>query len=1124
MKKIVYIIIFLVVSHVSGQYNENVPWMNTVQKKSNSTKTTLSELSNAFNHYWKDKDFQKKGSGFKPFKRWESHWSKYLLADGTIATPDLIWKSWEQKQKMLKSELSDWQSIGPYTTNVKSGQGRVNTFIVDPNNPNIFYVGAPAGGIWKSTNSGVNWTPLSDQLPQIGVSGIAIDPNNSEIIYIATGDDDALDTYSIGVLKSTNGGRNWNITGLNFSTTTSTSNEIYIHPSNSNIIWVATSKGFYKSSNAGATWIKTGSGNVLDFKLKPGDPNTMYYVTANKFYKSVDGGSNFVNTAIGLPVSSSRFAIDVSEAKPDIVYLLSANSDTGRSFQGLYRSTDSGTSFTKTEEENDIFGSEQSWFDMALTVSPSDADQVFVGVLDIWSSTDGGNNFTKINDWRIPSGASYTHADIHFLRYFNNKLYAGTDGGIYQSPDNGLNFKDLTENLNISQYYRVATAKHSKNKVVGGLQDNGGFGYSNNNWNNYHDGDGMDCAVDPNHQNIYYGFSQFGGILNITYDGGVTEGGTVTNAPVNETDIENGDVGGEWITPMIINNEGILYAGYSKLHKLVNGEWEAVSSDVFGGDIDHLVIAQTNSDIIYVSEANKLFKSVDGGISFVKINFTFPRTISSIDINNQNSNIIYVSNSGYYGKIFKSTDGAASWTDITNNLPSEPKNVIKHQDQSLINDLYVGTSLGVYHINDNMTEWENYSNNLPNVPIEDIDINAEENTITVGTYGRGVWQSKIPVDKADTDVSLIKINSNNNIQCGGASLLITVKNNGLSAINQMELNYFIDDVSYVYGYTGNVSPSEIKEIELPFVDLGTIGGHSLQIEAVVANDAFVNNNILFAEFSTNYSGEGQYINTFGDVNEDQWLVITEGASNNLWQKGLSNKFNDAFDNAYATNISGNYSDETTSYLISPCYDLSQLENPVLKFDMAFDIEFEWDVLYLEYTLDNGENWEILGSKEDRNWYNSDFIDPERPITVGKQWTGQETEIKEYSYDLAAWNNESDIMFRFVFASDWAENGEGASIDNFTIAATGISLSNNKIDQNTFSIFPNPLSSEFNIQRASFGNMHIAVYDVTGKLIFSERNILDTFYTVKLPQNMAKGIYFLKIVEGNMQIAKQLMVQ
>jgi hypothetical protein len=192
--------------------------------------------------------------------------------------------------------------------------------------------------------------------------------------------------------------------------------------------------------------------------------------------------------------------------------------------------------------------------------------------------------------------------------------------------------------------------------------------------------------------------------------------------------------------------------------------------------------------------------------------------------------------------------------------------------------------------------------------------------------------------------------------------------------------------------------------------------------------------------------------------------------------------------------------------------------------MAFDIELEWDVLYVEYTLDKGENWEILGSVNDPNWYNSNFIDPERPITVGKQWTGTDTEKKEYSYNLSALNNENNIMFRFVFASDWAENAEGVTIDNFTIDATSIVLANDKIDNNGFNIFPNPSSSEFNIQRLGFENMKVSVYDMTGKLVFIQDDISDSYYTLKLPKNISKGIYFLKIVEGNKQIAKQIMIK
>ena len=267
-----------------------------------------------------------------------------------------------------------------------------------------------------------------------------------------------------------------------------------------------------------------------------------------------------------------------------------------------------------------------------------------------------------------------------------------------------------------------------------------------------------------------------------------------------------------------------------------------------------------------------------------------------------------------------------------------------------------------------------------------------------------------------------------------------------------------------------------------------------------------------------------YVNTFGDVNEDIWLTETKGSSRNLWERGetTTSKFRSVFDNVYATNPDGDYFDLTTAYLISPCYDLSRLQNPILKFDMVFDIEEDWDVLYMEYSTDSGETWSILGSADDPNWYNSDFIDPDRPITVGSQWTGTELLPRQYSYDLSALANETTVVFRFVFASDQSVTGEGAAIDNFSIDASAV-LAADDFSKHNFQLYPNPSSSVFYISRQGVEDMQISVYDITGRLVHQEKNITKSVYGLDLSR-VKSGLYFLKVSEGNRQLTTRILKQ
>ena len=167
----------------------------------------------------------------------------------------------------------------------------------------------------------------------------------------------------------------------------------------------------------------------------------------------------------------------------------------------------------------DIYESSQAWFDLAFAVSDTNENEIYSGVLNIWKSSDGGNNFIKLNDW-FTRNETYTHADIHFLKFYNNELYVGSDGGFFKSSDQGSTFSDMTADMAIGQFYRVSVSKQNANKFAGGTQDNGGFAYFNQ-WNNYHGGDGMESVIDPNNDNLYYGFMQLGQTLFVNENSGM---------------------------------------------------------------------------------------------------------------------------------------------------------------------------------------------------------------------------------------------------------------------------------------------------------------------------------------------------------------------------------------------------------------------------------------------------------------------------------------------------------------------------------------------------------------------------------------------------------------------------
>jgi hypothetical protein len=265
------------------------------------------ETQAAFENYWAGKTIQK-GKGYKSFKRWEHYMKPRVYPSGDVTLPSKNYTNYKQWESDLaaagipKSTNGNWSIIGPIGKPTGGGAGRLNFIRFDPTNSNTIWVGAPDGGLWKTTNGGTSWATNTDQLSTIGVSDVAIDPTNTQTMYLATGDSDGGDTYSIGLLKSTDGGNTWNTTGLTWATNLGrTIGRVLVNPSNPQIILVFSSAGIYRSTNGGSTFTTaTGSFTTSDGEFKPGDPNTVY-ACGTSFKRSTDGGATW--TAVTVPLT-----------------------------------------------------------------------------------------------------------------------------------------------------------------------------------------------------------------------------------------------------------------------------------------------------------------------------------------------------------------------------------------------------------------------------------------------------------------------------------------------------------------------------------------------------------------------------------------------------------------------------------------------------------------------------------------------------------------------------------------------------------------------------------------------------------------------------------------------------
>jgi len=1042
----------------------------SVQDNQKSQDPNLPLITRKFNaivaneaSYWQNIDKFAKGSGYKPYMRFKYFWEDYAR---TGINPEVSW--WnaylEEQHRRPATDNSQWSLVGEtaytYTSGLE-GKGRVNAIAVDPNNPDIIYVGAPAGGLWKTTDGGQTWTPLTDNMPFAGVSAIAIDPQNSDVIYIGTGDDDALNTPSMGIFKSTDGGITWQASGNSANTVMNYVADIIVNPANPNIIIAATSDGVIRTIDGGTTWVNVLSFSSRSIRMHPGNPNIVYAITHTRFWRSTDGGATWTQITNGLPseYSVDRMVMDVTPAAPGNVYVYANN---GTDFIGFYVSHDSGQSFSRTAENDDLTESQQAWYDLEIGVSDTDPNLIIKGELNLMRSTDGGNNFTLINNWSRQNNA-YTHADIHFVKYFNGVLYVGTDGGIYRSTDNGNNFENLNDGLAISQVYRISIRPGQNNtKVVGGLQDNGGMAKIDRHWNLFHIADGMDNVIDLYNPSIAYSMIYFGLAVAKTINGGYSS-----------TWISGLPEYGLWVTPMTISPANEIYSAGYAVYKLQNDNWQQVTSNSFNDKVQILKFIPDSSMVVYAGVGNDLYKSTDGGMNFQLVHH-FLDYIKGITMNRDGSELWVA----LFNNVFYSNDGS-TWTDISSGLPSGVKiNDIEYHFFSSPAVLYAATDMGVYR-KTGSNDWERFSTGLPSTIVTDLELDYNSDYLYASTYGRSVWRTPVDHHSPGWDLTILSTELNADLHCNPVSeITFSIKNNGSQTVNQFDYSCQVNGQNTASTWNGNLAANDTVSLTVSLPDTLVLGAFRLQLEINEAHDQVNENNITNATLLINKTESLPFSYDFEQTGHDM-LAYAGTVTASTWERAVPSGqiLNTATSgtHAYCTNPSGDYNNGTMDYLYLPCLDFSRAQNTQIQFDLAFDIENEWDALYMEYSTD-GHIWEVLGTANDSNWYNNSAT---RGACVGAQWTGSQSVMQTYSHSLNFLNGEPQVYLRFVMASDAYVTGEGAVIDNLEIS--GI-LSTGKIVKNaSIQLFPNPAPELLHItaNEPIFG---ISIFTATGQQI------------------------------------------
>ncbi len=827
----------------------------------------------AYEAYYKTHEFTKNGH-----TQYYKHWIRTIAQEPTGVFTGV--KDWATAKKELAkytrqkraqnatlSPTSQWECIGPYDYDQEAasrsyapGAAHVYTIKKAPSNGDIFYCGTSDGGVFKSTNHGANWTLMTRDYPITDVVSLEIDPNNADIVYLEGGG---------SVYKTSNGGTTWNTIGdAAFQATAHQVDDFVAYPGSSQVFYICAEDGLYRTADAGANWVRLMAGEFQEIEFQPGNPQQVYCVSRNgnhtEFFKSIDGGITWTQKFAGWPGTNpdgsinlaageeqGRVELAVTPAEPDYVYALATgNVNGGSGLFGVYKSTDGGENWTFSccgpqpggaanpptninmmgwqPDGSDDGG--QYYYDLAFDVSPADADLVHVGGVNHWVSTDGGNSFTCPSKWSEPAKPSYVHADIHDIRYYPGEIWIACDGGIYVSTDGGTNFDRSMVGIEGTNFWGFGAGfSDTREVIVGGTYHNGTLLKDNdvydNDWLCLQGGDNVRGYVNGNNNTIFY---DDGGKKEVSGDRTIP----ITNLPYTMRPNASYIVGQ---TSNIAYHPGDINISFMGVGTVL---WKSLDNDNSytalhdfgaGNEVGEIRVSPSDPNTIYLTtfgNPDRIWRTTDGGVTWTDIKPLTSNVAYSITVSADNAQEIWAARTVAYtsqgvlngSKVYKSTNGGDSWSNITGSaLNGAYLTCILHQEGT-DGGIYVGTRKAVYYKNEAMSDFVIFNNNLPAITnVTDMVANYLAGKLYIGT-SRSAY--KVDFYETSKPISRFVLSSSPTI-CAGDPVQLQNQSVALTG------------ATYNWSFpTGTPTSSNLKN---PVVTFNTAGNHSVSLTVTDVN-------------------------------------------------------------------------------------------------------------------------------------------------------------------------------------------------------------------------------------------------------------------------------------------------